>query len=274
MTLFKLGLGAITIYFIYQKIDLKIVGNYMGSANWLFLGLAFLTFFVSKIFAAFRLNNYYRSQKFDFSEILNLKLNFLSMFYGLFIPLIGGEGYRIYWIKKRFTVSTKSLIWSSLLDRGSGLVALLAIAIIIFQFSNIPFPFKLLLLLAVPLGYLIYHYFHHWLFKSYHSAWWQVNGHSLIVQLLQVLTTYFVLMALHVDDHLVDYIFVFLISSIAYVLPFLGARELVFVLGAEALGLNSDLSLAVSLYFYLALATTSLCGIYFLFFPKHLHEEA
>ena len=107
----------------------------------------------------------------------------------------------------------------------------------------------------------------------YHLAWWKVNAYSILVQLLQLASAYFVLVALEVDQQITDYLFIFLLSCLAYVLPFVGGRELAFVFGADFLGLDKELSLAISLFFYLSLALTSLTGLIFLLFPALLKTE-
>ena len=67
-----------------------------------------------------------------------------------------------------------------------------------------------------------------------------------------------------------EYVFVFMLASFAYVIPIVGAREMAFVFGSQQLGLNMELSLAIGLLFYLALAISSLAGYYFVIFPKSL----
>lgn len=269
--LLKFGLGAIVIYIIIKKVDLNLVWNYMKTANILFLVLAFFSFFISKLFASFRINSYYRTINLNISERLNFKLNLFSMFYNLFIPLIGGEGYRVYWLNKNYKTPIKKLIWASVLDRVSGLSVLLILGIVFFQFIKIDFQYQTLCLLLIPLGLVLYYFIHTKFFKNYKSAWIRVNLFSLIIQLLQVATAYFILLALHIDSQIAEYLFVFLVSCLAYVLPFIGAREMAFVFGASELGLDLELSLAISLFFYLSLALSSFLGIYFLFFPKKLN---
>jgi uncharacterized membrane protein YbhN (UPF0104 family) len=272
LTLLKLGLGAAAVYLILQKVEMKRVLFYMGRADWFFLACAFAGFFVSKVFASYRVNRYYRTQGLLLGDWLNVKLNLLAMFYSLFIPFVGGEAYRIWWLRKRYDASVKSLILSSLLDRGSGLAALAALAFVLLQFTGFPFDYKPLLLLVIPALYTAYYYGHAWLFASFRKAWAAVNGYALAVQALQVATAWFILLALGVQEHVMDYLFIFLLACIAYILPFIGAREMAFVFGAEALGLDPELSLAISLFFYLSLAVTSLSGIWFLLFPEQMRE--
>ncbi len=268
--LFKLGLSALAIYIIYQKVDWQKVGFYIKQANWVFLFFAFLSFFVSKAIAALRINSYYRTQQLFLPEILNLKLNLLSIFYSLFVPMIGAEGFRVYWLRKNSSTKIKPLIWSSFLDRISGVFALLCLAVLLLPFTGIPLPFKALFLLGIPLMYAAYFIIHRWMFPSFQAAWWKVSGYSVLVQILQIVCTFFILLSLNVDQHIIDYLFIFLISCLALVLPFIGAREMAFVFGSSFLGLDPDLSLTISLFFFLCSAATSLGGLFYFLFPSFL----
>ena len=74
-----------------------------------------------------------------------------------------------------------------------------------------------------------------------------------------------------------EYLFLFFFSAIATALPItiggVGAREMVFLLGAKFLHLNNELSIALSLMFFLLSAIVSLGGIYWVFFPPFRREE-
>lgn len=266
----KFGLTFLAFYIILQKVDIQKVGYYLKHANLGFLLLAFLTFFVSKVIAALRINCYYRTQQLYLPEVLNLKLSLLAVFYNLFIPLIGGEGYKVYWLKRNYDKGLKPLIWASFLDRVSGVVALLCLAILLLPFTSLLGPIKFLVLLAVPLMYIAYFIFNKLFFKSFHAAWSKANLYSIVVQFLQLTCTFFIIQALNVDQHIIDYLFIFLLSSLAFVLPFIGAREMAFVFGASYLGLDPDLSLTISLFFYLSMVITSLSGLFYFMFPAYI----
>lgn len=266
-----LSLGA--LYIIINKVDLPTAWSYLQNASPWYIILAFLSFLSSKVFAAFRINQLYKSQDLHLKESQNLKLSFLGMFYNLFIPLVGGEGYKAYWIKKRSDIPLKKLVWAALLDRASGLVGLVFITAIFFYWSDFEIEYKNYFIILVPLSYISHRIVTHFFFKAYMSAWISTQALSIIVQALQASTTYFVILALNIDQGIVDYIFVFMLASFAFVLPLVGAREMAFVFGANYLGLNMELSLAIGLLFYLCLAANSLIGSYFILNPKSLGEE-
>ena len=265
--LIKVALSAIAIYLILRKVNLENVGAYFKTLDVLFASLAILTFFVSKLVSAVRLNAYYTTQSILIDEKTNAKLYFNSMFYNLFIPLVGGEAYKVLWLKNNYKADYKSLIWSALLDRGSGLAALVVLSIISFNSYNNGYAWDKFTWALIPIVILGSWLVHKLFFKSWIPAFSKTTILSFIVQVLQVVTIYFIICALGIEEKILEYIFIFLMSSFAYILPFIGARELAFVYGAEYLQLNIDVSLSLSVLFYLVIAINSLLGAIFFFIP-------
>jgi len=265
--LLKISLSVLAIYLIYQKVDFSEVVKQLVDAKLFYIFLAFLSFFVSKLISSVRLNFYYQTQNIIIDHVTNAKIYFNAMFYNLIIPLIGGEAFKVFWISKVFNAKPKSLIWSALLDRGGGLVALITLTIVSIYFIDYDFPFKFYSFILIICAYLGSWLLHKLFFASYAPAQHKVNLYSFIVQLLQVVTVYFIIIGLNIQININEYVFIFLLSSFAYILPFLGARELAFVYGAEMMGLNQEISLTISLLFYMVIALNSLLGIVFFIFP-------
>lgn len=273
-TIVKILLTVTAFYILYKKVDLNQVLDLMKNINPLFYILAVLSFLVSKIISAFRLNAYYRSQGLYITEIENTKIYYHAMFYNIIIPLIGGEASKIIWIKNNYNVATKSLVWSALLDRGGGLVALVILTVILYYFTSVSFPFSDWLFILIPLALIGSYLLHHLFFKTYKPAWLKVNILSIAVQLLQLSAAYFVVKSMNLDSLVIEYLFIFMLSSFAYMLPFIGARELAFVYGAEVIGLNEEISLTISLLFYTVIVINSLLGGIFFIFPiKRNHVD-
>lgn len=272
-TVFKIILSGLAIYLLWKKVDIPLVLNYLKDASILYFVLAFFSFLISKLISAIRLNQYYKTQDIHIDNLTNAKIYYNAMFYNIIVPLVGGEAFKVLWIKNHYEAKTKSLIWSALLDRGGGLVALIALSILCFYFIDIHIPFKPWIFIGIAAAYLGSYFLHRWFFSSYKPAFLPVNILSVLVQLLQVVTVYFVILALNIDEQIVEYIFIFLLSSFAYMLPFLGARELAFVYGAEYIGLNEEVSLSISLLFYIVIALNSLLGAIFFVIPIKRKEN-
>ena len=93
---------------------------------------------------------------------------------------------------------------------------------------------------------------------------------------MQVISIIFLLYALHFNGKFSPYLFIFLVSSLVAVIPFtmggLGAREMVFLYGAQIFGIDQHYGVIISLLFYCISALVSLSGMYFVLNPKSLEE--
>lgn len=268
----KLLLSGLALFIVYKKINIETVVGYLRSANMLWLAAAFVVFFISKAISAARLNLFFKQHAVLLSEKQNLFLYLLGMFYNLFVPLAGGEAYKVYYIHQQYNTTVKSLVWASLHDRGSGLAALCAFTVLFFMSSSLPLSRNFFFLLLIPAGYVAYYYLLRRFFKEYEPVFIRSSFLSVVVQATQIICSYCVLCSLGVEQHVADYLLVFLLSCYAYMIPVVGAREMAFVFGAQAMHLDMNLSLAISLFFYLSLAFTSLSGVVFLFFPEWLKK--
>jgi len=153
------------------KIELKEVQKIITHANIWYLLLALLFFNLSKILSSLRLNIYFSHIGVKISEIYALKLYYIGMFYNLFLPGgVGGDGYKIYLLKKSHNIKVSTLITATLLDRLSGLIPLLFFAGLLFISSDFYHKYIWLDWIAIigtttifPIFYLI----NLWFFKGY-----------------------------------------------------------------------------------------------------------
>lgn len=264
----KFAVSGVAMWFVFQNIDWNQTQQILLNANWFWLSLATLFFIASKVLSSYRLNLYFSNVGLQLTERVNLRLYWIGMFYNLFLPGgIGGDGYKVYLLNKEYEVGSKSLIQASLLDRISGLVALVSLGGLGYLFidqSNLP-GFLLVvnwlgLILTLPIFYFLIRRF----FKIFLSSFYQTTTYSFGVQLLQVISAYFILRSLDVDSLFLEYQVLFLISSVVAVFPFtiggVGARELTFILGYEYVGIDQNIAVAFSLIFFLITAVVSLIG--------------
>ncbi len=266
----KLVVSFGALAFVLSRIDLKETGRIMTSVHPLYISLAWLMFVASKTIAAFRLGIFLRAIDILLDPIYNLKLYLLGMFYNLFLPGgIGGDGYKIYLLNKQCRVRSGPIFWAVLTDRFSGMLALgiLAVALSLLINLQVAFSYKHYVWILIPLGYfalwLFFRFFLHYFTRYILST----SLLSLLVQTCQAVSAYFILHSLGVENQYLSYIFLFLISGIVATLPFtiggMGARELTFLIGAGWMRLDVNLSIALSLLFYLITALTSLGGFYY-----------
>ena len=266
----KVAVTSAALYFVFRKIDTRELIESLKTVNIFYYILGFLAFNASKIIAAFRLNHLYQAIGIFLKAKVHIRLYYLGMFYNLFLPgAIGGDGYKIYLLKQANEVKTKHLISSSILDRGSGLVYLYILGAIFLFFSSISGEiqyFTWLLIasvsLAIPVFFIIVKTF----FKIYLSKFAAINWLSLGVQIGQVICAFFLLKSLGVQSHYLDYLALFMASSVVAVLPIsiggVGLREMVFIYGFQFLEVSEAESIAFTLLFFSVTAFSSLLGLF------------
>lgn len=271
-TAVKLLVSGLLIYFIFAKIDVQEIGNTLRGSNPFYLLLAFVFFFSSKIIAAFRLNLYFHQLDVYLTQKSNLKLYFLGMFYNLFLPGgIGGDAYKGYAIKKKFEVSTKKVVSVLVLDRLSGLLILFIYACSLLLFIPIETitSLKALFIIAIPLSILVFYLLNRQFFRDALPVFWKSAVYSVLVQLAQLLSVWFIMTSLGIELNQIAYLVIFLVSSIVSVIPLtiggIGSREATFFYGASLLGLNENISVGISVIFFLITALTSLFGAWYHF---------
>jgi len=274
--IFKLVITILAIYIVVRKINLNELWDNIKEVNLLYLFLAFVVLGLSKVIEAFRLNVFFRAKDIVLDEIQNLKLYILGMFYNLFLPGgIGGDGYKVYWLKKKQGANLKSVIWASILNRVNGLFGLVILIFCSALFISFDFPFKNYLILLIPVFYLIYYFVLNNFFKDYKTTLPKTTIQSIFIQFMQVLSAHFILTGLGLNSSYADYWFLFLISGIIFAIPVtlggFGSRELVFVYASQFLAVDVNLAVALGLLTYVLRAILSFTGIYFIVFPDKLN---
>src|SRR5690606_39731456 len=114
-------------------------------------------------------------------------------------------------------------------------------------------------------------------FADYSQSLYLTHFKALCVQSLQLISAICLLYALHFDGKFSPYLFMFFISSLVAIFPFtvggLGAREVVFLYGANLFNLDPHLAVLLSLLYYFTAALVSIFGSYFIFHPQALGEK-
>ncbi len=279
ITALKIIVSAVLIYFIFTKIELKDVVQTLKKSEPLYLFLALLFFVLSKIISAFRTNLYFHQMGAKVSQLSNLKLYLLGMFYNLFLPGgIGGDAYKGYVIQKVYQPGTKKVVSSLLLDRLSGMLLLFIYACVLALLSKNEFfqSFFWLIVAAIPLSVVAFWFVNKIFFIATLPVFWKSVSFSALVQLAQLVCVLFVLKSLSVDMDFIEYLFVFLVSSIVSVIPLtiggIGSREITFLYGAKWLGLDESTSIGISFTFFLITALTSLFGVIYHFKKPQLES--
>lgn len=269
--LIRLLISAIALYFVFSKIDFQEAVQTLKSVHPGYFLLALLAFNLSKIIAAYRFKAFISPLKVTIPDAYNIRLLYIGMFYNLFLPgSISGDAYKVYLLKQQHAVKTKNLISAALLDRISGLVLLVMMAGVFLVFSSFTmgYPyFDALVLGGVLLAFPAYYLLLRWFFDQFLPALWTSSHHSFWVQAGQVACAVCLLWSLSVSGHYLDYLTLFMISSVVAVFPFtiggVGARELVFLYGVQYLNIQEEKAVTFAILFFFVTALTSLIGLFF-----------
>lgn len=268
----KLGLSGLAMYIVFRKVDFTTVWELVRKSNVWWLIFAFLLFNLSKVFSAHRLRALLYAISIPIGYLHNLKLCYAGMFYNLFLPgSVGGDGYKVVYLNKRYTGKLKLLIASVLMDRVSGAAILLAMALGFGVYVTPFFDFfpdytnaglTILALLAIPALLVVTRF----VFPSFWPARIPIILWSIGVQGVQVVCAYAILRAFGVNELFTMYFVLFLVSSLASMLPLsfggVGLRELVFVYASQYLPIDETPAVALGLMYFVVIAASSFIGVF------------
>ena len=132
----KVVVTVAALYWVFSKVSIQDLKDALLKSNPLFLLFAFLAYATSILISSSRLLSFLTAIGLHVSERYNFKLYQLGLFYNLFLPGgVGGDGYKIYFLRKKYSIKGRKLLGALFFDRLSGLWALCLIiaALIIFM---------------------------------------------------------------------------------------------------------------------------------------------
>jgi len=270
----KIIVSILILFFVYKKIDGPELWATLKTVNPLWIVLAFLLFVLSQYVSSIRLQYFWKDINVKLSNAHNWKLYLIGMYYNLLLPGgIGGDGYKVVVIDKAQQVGKGKLIKALVFDRLSGLLGLgiwLCVLLALFaHMEEIGHYLPLILSLLALLGLIISYFLMKKVFTSHFLSFWPSLGLSLVIQGLQLGTCWSILCAFTAFKHILAYLALFLISSIAAVIPITfggaGARELTFLAGANYFPLEIHIAISLSVIFYMITVLASLLGMAYSF---------
>lgn len=268
--LLKIIITIACIWYVSTRINFKELAAALRDINWLLFGGGILLYAGSKVVGAFRLNIYFRNIKIDLPAATNLRLYWLGLFYNLFLPgSISGDAYKVIMLSKKFGRPYAKTTAAVVLDRLTGLLGLgLVLAFYgAFVLKNNLYIGGIvsLALLAILLAYFI---IKKW-FPDFLPGFWSTFLLALLVQVFANGSAYLIILSLGIHDSLNQYMFIFLVASIAAVLPLtlggLGAREIVFLELSRYFGLPEHSSVLIGFLVYIAVLISAAWGLVYIF---------
>jgi len=264
----KIGFTALLLYLVLNKINFAEVKTIFQRSNPYYILLAFITFLLSQILSSWRLLSFLKNIRLKINFASNFRLYLLGMFYNIFLPGgIGGDGYKIYLLRKKFHFPAKQIFGAIFFDRLSGLWALVFIALsllCVIPVTGINREWPIIIFIG---GTLIYYFILQRYFKIVSGHFMSNHLKAIAVQLFQAISVVFILFSINIKNNISPYLFSFMVSSLVSVIPFtiggLGAREYVMIYAAALLNMDKTTGVFISATFWGISAFTSFFGIYY-----------
>jgi hypothetical protein len=261
----KILATGLLLYWVFAQTDRQSLLKAISGSEKSILLCALVPYLVSRISGSFRLTTILNAAEVPLSHISGLRLNWVSMFYGMFLPGgLGGDAYklirlRILFPDKSTLLLTRTLLW----DRLVGLMVLTVLTLM-FALPYLSTSYRIIgasLAVAGCVGF--------WLatlrwvpqLLPYMS---RLLAFSLVVQLTQVACIVMLLHSIQIHSHFNQYNVLFLVSSVASTLPIsvggIGVREVVFWEGAQILMVSAQAAVTVSVLFDIIVTLTAVSG--------------
>ena len=271
-----IGVTGGLLYYVFSKVHFNLIKDRLVQSNKAWLVAAIACYVISIFFASWRLLSFFKSIELRLNRLFNLRLYFLGLCYNLFLPGgIGGDGYKIYLLHKRYKLPTKKVFWAIFLDRLSGLWAIgFFVSLLIIVIPSINLDARLIVGVFVA-GTLAYYLIALKFFNKYTRYFVKAHLKALGVQFFQVMAIFCLLMGQTYQGKFAPYLLSFLISSLAAILPSIGGggvREFIFDYLSKPFNLQEDMALYLSLSFYLISIVVAAFGVYYAVRTDKLEE--
>lgn len=265
-------LSVLALGWVYHKLDPKALATLVQNFQIFPWFLAFALYNLAQVLSAKRCQLFLEAVGMNMTFFQHLQLYYLGMFYQLFIPGgLGGDGVRVYCMRKHFDGNTLSLVRALFLDRLSGFMALLMLTTLALIGLPIPitsFAYEvsatlavLAMLLLFGLGRLFFSVVVEHTLQVYVVACCCALG----VQLLQVMAALCLLMSFGQYHDFQIYAVVFFLSSVFSQLPVsvsgLGTREIAVMWLLTFFGLAYDAGVAMAFAFFCIQSMSNCLGL-------------
>src|SRR6476661_578649 len=218
--LLKIAVTALSLYLVFKKVDPKDLKEAISRTNPMYMVVGLFFFITSQVVSSSRLNTFFKGIGLRISERYNFKLYLLGMFYNLFLPGgIGGDGYKIFLLRKKHDIKGRKLFQAIFFDRLSGLWALgLIISALTIFIPDLGLP-NWLPLVVVAVGTVLYYLVMRRFFAEFSTHFAATHLKALLVQSLQVICVIFLLYSFNFQGKFSPYLLMFLVSSLVAIFP-------------------------------------------------------
>ena len=273
----KLTVAGLLLYFVLEQAETEQLLKYLQQVQWPWLLLSFLLFNAAQWAASERMRYYYGKAGCPLDKGYSLALYYVGLFYNVLIPGgIGGDGYRVYVLRKAADYPIGEGIRLQLSSRLNGLALLGTLFLISTAFVPIgTLPQRVILLLALfVLGVGGYVVLARYLLREPLNTMLGALPYSFMVQALTTLSMIALFYGTGGGEQLAAYVSLFLLASLTVMIPIsiggIGLRELVFYYGAGWLsqyglqGVDAERGVVLAMLVLAVTVATSALGVLWL----------
>jgi uncharacterized membrane protein YbhN (UPF0104 family) len=269
--LLKVGFVLAAFYQVFKNINIAQLVSHLEKMDPLWLLFSFIILNCSQYVSSQRSRIYYQEYGLTIDRTFAVVIYYIGMFFNIILPGgIGGDAYKVYLLWKMRGFSKIKSLRIALYERVNGFYALCVLGIVALSYSSfnqleyVSCLNFLALIFITPL----YIFGVQCVLKDKLSAVRHTVLHSFVVQILQVVFAIMLFKAFmaQVDNHLVDFITLFIIASIAAIIPIsiggAGLRELTFLYGLRIIDYpDPELGVAFALVTFVFYVLTALIGL-------------
>lgn len=267
----KYAVALTLLGFVLSKIDRATLVQAVQRAHIGYVLAGFVLLHAAQAISAMRMRYYLHRAGAAISLKKATRLYYIGMFYNTVLPSgVGGDGYKVYLLKKQIGFGVKKGVRVMLSERASGLLVLLWFLFALLPlspvFERIPLGGWLVGLSAFGTG-VAYHIGVRLLCKESFRTSLGALPYSLGVQAVNLLVGAAVLVALGQQAHWAGMLVLFNLAAVlGAVLPIsiggLGVRELTFLYGAQHMGVAPEQGVAFALLWYVVYVAVACAGLF------------
>ncbi len=283
-SLIKITVSIALLVYLYFSVDIALLVQSFKNFKLVYIPLIFLLLFLNYVISSIRWKSLLIFENTaDVSLFYLVRLYFVGSFFNNFMPTsIGGDVYKIYALGKKIKNNAHAFS-ATFMERFTGVLALVLISVVatINQYGMIGFLAFVAFWVGLYLGIRVFYVFSSRISKlaSIRASFdvYKNNKPSLVsafftsflIQIISVLTQYFIIVALGLHVSIV-YAFLVLpfITLASFVIPSLNGVGVQDSLYITLLGLSAEAALSASVMYHLFRLVISLIGGMFYAFEK------
>ncbi len=261
----------IASYIILKKVKVDEVISLVSSLNIHYFVLALLASHISLLVSAYRSVKYLGFYGLTIPYKQALLNYYTGMLFNVILPGgVSGDGYRAISLHKRHKFPLKTTARVILYERVNGFYALAVLCFLSFYLTRYTEDLTLLILNTILLFLVTpcYLWGNRTVLRDNNNYAKPLIKYSFIVQLLQVVSFYFLILSVGSTEYTYEFIFLLITASILSILPItiggIGIRELTMLMGLGYLSLNQnviDIGVTIGLLNFIIYLLTAIGGI-------------